>query len=77
MKPAGGWFILNGIHRSLLRGFQVLAKSIPEGVKFRNTPSACGEDRNFEEFASLFVSVIHHVRVLPDLPVPGLAGEGR
>jgi hypothetical protein len=38
----------------LLRGFQVLAKSVPEGTKFRNTPSACGGDRNFEDFASLF-----------------------
>ena len=45
---------LNGIPRSLLRGFQVLAKSVPEGAKFRNTPSACGGDRNFEDFASLF-----------------------
>jgi hypothetical protein len=38
----------------LLRGFHVLAKSVPEGAKFRNTPSACGGDRNFEDFASLF-----------------------
>ena len=33
--------------------FQVLAKSVPEGAKFCNTPSACGGDRNFEDFASL------------------------
>jgi len=46
--------ILNGIPRSLLSGFQVLAKSVPEGAKFRNTSSACGGDRNFEDFASLF-----------------------
>jgi hypothetical protein len=46
-------FILIGILRSLLRGFQVLAKSVPEATKFRNTPSACGGDRNFEDFASL------------------------
>ena len=46
-------FILNGIPRSLLRGFQVLAKSVPGGAKFRNTPSACGGDRNFEDFSSL------------------------
>ena len=38
----------------MLRGFQVLAKSVPEGAKFRNTPSACGGDRDFEDFASLF-----------------------
>ena len=44
---------LNGIPRSLLRGFQVLAKSVPEGAKFRNTPSACGGDRNYEDSASL------------------------
>jgi hypothetical protein len=37
----------------LLRGFQAFAKSVPEGAKFRNTPSACGGDRNFEDFASL------------------------
>jgi len=37
----------------LLRGFQVLAKSVPAGEKFRNTPSACGGDRHFEDFASL------------------------
>ena len=48
-------FILNGIPRSLLRGFQVFPKSVPEGAKFRNTPSACGGDRNFEDFASLLV----------------------
>ena len=42
------------IPRSLLRGFQAFAKSVPEGAKFRNTPSACGGDRNFEDFASLF-----------------------
>jgi hypothetical protein len=39
--------------RSLLRGFQVLAKSVTEGAKFRNTPSAYGGDKNFEDFASL------------------------
>lgn len=43
------------IPRSLLRGFQALAKSVPVGAKFRNTPSACGGDRNFEDFASLLV----------------------
>jgi len=48
--------ILNGILRSLERGFQVYAKSVPEGAKFRNTQSACGENRNFEDFASLFLS---------------------
>jgi hypothetical protein len=37
----------------LLRGFEVSAKAVPEGTKFRNTPSACGGDRNFEGFASL------------------------
>jgi hypothetical protein len=47
-------FIFVGIPRSLLRGFQVIAKSVPEGAKFRNTPSACGGDRNFEDFASLY-----------------------
>jgi hypothetical protein len=50
-------FILNGISRSLLRGFQVLAKSVPEGTKFRNTLSVCGGDRNFEDFASLFEAI--------------------
>jgi len=49
-------FILVGIPRSLLRGFQVIAKSVPEWAKFRNTPSACGGDRNFEDFASLLGS---------------------
>jgi len=39
----------------LLRGFHVLAKSVPEGAKFRNTPSACSGDRNFEDFASLLI----------------------
>jgi len=39
----------------LLSGFQVLAKSVPEGAKFRNTPSACDGDRNFEDFAGLFL----------------------
>jgi hypothetical protein len=38
----------------LLRGFHAFAKPVPEGAKFRNTPSACGGDRNFEGFASLF-----------------------
>jgi len=33
--------------------FQVLAKSVPEGAKFRKMPSACGGDRNLEDFASL------------------------
>jgi hypothetical protein len=32
----------------------VLAKSVPEGAKFRNTLSACGGERNFEDFASLY-----------------------
>ncbi|MCJ7700490.1 MAG: hypothetical protein MUO62_02810, partial [Anaerolineales bacterium] len=41
--------------RSLLRGFHALAKSVPAGAKFRNTPSACGGDRNFEDFATLFL----------------------
>jgi hypothetical protein len=41
------------ILRSLLRGFHAFAKPVPEGAKFRNTPSACGGDRNFEGFASL------------------------
>jgi hypothetical protein len=50
--------ILNGIPRSLLRGFHVLAKSVPEGAKFRNTPSACGGDRNFEDFASLLIEFL-------------------
>ena len=36
---------------SLLRGSALVAKSVPEGAKFRNTPSACGGDRNFEDFA--------------------------
>jgi hypothetical protein len=35
-------------------GSNVLAKSVPEGAKFHNTPSACGGDRNSEDFASLF-----------------------
>jgi len=26
---------------------------VPEGAKFRKTLSACGGDRNFEDFASL------------------------
>ena len=50
-------FILNGIPRSLLRGFQVFAKPVPEGAKFRNTLSACGGDRDFEDIASLFITV--------------------
>jgi hypothetical protein len=45
----------------LLRGFQVLAKSVLEGAKFRNTPSACGGDRNFEDFASLFLASLYTV----------------
>jgi hypothetical protein len=49
-------FILHRIPRGLLRGFRALAKSVPEGAKFRNTPSACGGDRNFEDFASLLVT---------------------
>jgi hypothetical protein len=39
----------------LLRGFHAFAKPVPEGAKFRNTPSACGGDRNFEGFASLLL----------------------
>ena len=50
--------ILHRIPRGLLRGFRALAKSVPEGAKFRNTPSACGGDRNFEDFASLFMFAI-------------------
>lgn len=50
--------ILCGIPRGLLRGFCALAKSVSEGAKFRNTPSACGGDRNFEDFACLF-EVLH------------------
>ena len=50
----GSFIILVGMPRSLLRGFQVLVNSVPEGAKFRNTPSACGGGRNFEEFVSLF-----------------------
>ena len=46
-------FILCRLPRGLLRGFCVLAKSVSEGAKFRNTPSACGGDRNFEDFACL------------------------
>ncbi|MCJ7536416.1 MAG: transposase [Anaerolineales bacterium] len=42
------------IPRSLLRGFRALTKSVPVGAKFRNTPSACSGDRNFEDFDSLF-----------------------
>jgi phosphatidylserine/phosphatidylglycerophosphate/cardiolipin synthase-like enzyme len=42
----------------LLRGFHAFAKPVPEGAKFRNTPSACGGDRNFEGFASL-LELIH------------------
>jgi hypothetical protein len=38
--------------------FQVFTKSAPEGAKFRHTPSACGGDRNFEDFASLLHSSI-------------------
>ena len=52
------------IPRSLLREFQVLAKSVPKGTKFRNTLSACGGDRNFEDFASLLIlyhQLIHGV----------------
>ncbi|MGD8404991.1 MAG: AAA family ATPase [Anaerolineales bacterium] len=49
------FFILYRIPRGLLRGFCALAKSVPEGAKFRNTPSACGGDRNFEDFASLLI----------------------
>jgi hypothetical protein len=46
----------NGIPRSFLRGFQVLAKSVSDGTKFRNTLSACGGDRNFEDITSLLAS---------------------
>ena len=35
-------------------GSKFKLKSVPEGTKFRNTLSACGGDRNFEDFASLF-----------------------
>jgi hypothetical protein len=45
--------ILHRIPRGLLRGFCALIKSVPEGAKFRNTPSACGGDRNFEDFVNL------------------------
>jgi two-component system NarL family sensor kinase len=51
-------FILHRIPRGLLRGFCALAKSAPVGAKFRNTPSACGGDRNFEDFASLSCSLV-------------------
>jgi hypothetical protein len=57
--------ILSRIPRGLLRGFCALAKSVPVGAKFRNTPSACGGDRNFEDFASLLLgnSVMHQVNI--------------
>jgi hopanoid biosynthesis associated radical SAM protein HpnH len=41
--------------RSLLRGFQTLTKSVPFVAIFLNTSSACGGDRNFEDFASFLV----------------------
>jgi len=41
----------------LLREFQALAKSVPAGAKFGNTPAACGGDRNFEDFTSLFLII--------------------
>ena len=53
MTPGNlGLGILHRIPRGLLRGFYALAESVPVGA-FRNTPSACGGDRNFEDFASL------------------------
>jgi hypothetical protein len=55
----------------LLRGFRALAKSVPEGAKFRNTPSACGGDRNFEDFASLFRLVGGCFALLATLPSGG------
>jgi len=54
-------FILRRIPRGLLRGFYALAKSVLVGAKFRNTLSACGGDRNFEDFASLLPRKYAHI----------------
>jgi len=43
------------IPRGLPRGFRAITKSVPVWAKFRNTPSACGGDRNFEDFDSLLI----------------------
>jgi hypothetical protein len=65
-------FTLHRIPCGLLRGFCVLAKSVPEGAKFRNTPSACDGDRNFEDFASLL-----QIHFPPFRGVVCNSGEGR
>jgi hypothetical protein len=54
----GLFFLLSCITLVVLNGeFQVLAKSVPEGARFRNTLSACGGDRKFEDFSSLQKSI--------------------
>ena len=45
-------------------GSELYEKSVPIGAKFRNPPSACGGDRNFEDFSNLFESVNPHIVVL-------------
>ncbi len=54
-KWVGEFFSIRNTTQLVLRGFQVLAKSVPEGAKFRIRRPACGADRNFEVFASLFL----------------------
>ena len=47
-------FILPAEYPVACCGVPRLSKTRPEGAKFRNTPSACSGDRNFEGFANLF-----------------------
>ena len=52
-------FYFDRIPSNLLRGFSTLIKSVPEGEKFCNTSLACGEDKNFEDFTSLFATQLY------------------